>query len=113
MQSFLNRLREGKHTQEDIEVLKGGILKVKPGESDYPKNITHLFGTNQAVDSHNAKISNNSENQKVNICAVDIIIGDLSNKLKERLKEKIPKDPTKTMEYYFLFVLSMLQQSMT
>ena len=40
---LLNRLREGKHTEQDIEVLKGRILKGKPGESDYPMNITHLF----------------------------------------------------------------------
>jgi len=60
-------------------------------------NITHLFSTNQAVDSHNVKIFNNSKNQKVNICAVDIVIGDLSDELKERLKQKIPNDPTKTM----------------
>ena len=40
---LLNRLREGKHTEQDIEVLKGRILKVKPVErSDYPMNITHL-----------------------------------------------------------------------
>lgn len=94
---LLNRLREGKHTEQDIEVLKGRILKVKPGESDYPMNITHLFSSNQAVDGHNVKIFNNSKNQKVNICAVDIIIGDLSDKLKERMKQKIPNDPTKTM----------------
>ena len=33
---LLNRLREGKHTEQDTEVLKGTILKVKPSESDYP-----------------------------------------------------------------------------
>ena len=54
---LLNRLREGKQTEQDIEVLKGRILKIKPGESDYPMNITHLFSTNQAVDGHNVKIS--------------------------------------------------------
>ena len=94
---LLNRLREGKHTEKDIKVLKGRILKVKPGESDYPMNNTHLFSTNQAVDGRNVKIFNNSKNQKVNICAVDIITGDLSDELKERMKQQIPNDPTKTM----------------
>jgi len=56
-----------------------------------------LFSTNQAVDGHNVKIFNNSKNQKVIICAVDIIIRDLSDELKERMKQKIPHDPTKTM----------------
>jgi len=36
-----------------------------------------LFVTNQAVDGHNVKIFNISKNQKVNICAVDILIGHL------------------------------------
>jgi len=76
---LLNHLREGKHREQDIEVLKGRILKVKPGESDYPMNITHLVSTNQAVDGHNVKIFNNSKNEKVNICAVDILIEDLSD----------------------------------
>ena len=60
-------------------------------------NITHLFSTNQAIDGHNVKIFNNSKHHKVNICAVDIIIGDLSDELKERMKQKIPNDTTKTM----------------
>ena len=68
-----------------------------PDESGYPMNITHLFCTNQAVEGHNVKIFNNSKNQKVNICAVDIIIGDLSDEVRERMKQKIPSDPTKTM----------------
>ena len=51
---LLNCLREGKHTEQDIEVLKRRILKVMPDESDYPMNITHLFSTNQAV-GHNVQ----------------------------------------------------------
>ena len=39
-------------------------------------------------------------NQKAHIPAVDIIIGDLSDELKERMKQKIPNDPTKTMGLY-------------
>ena len=97
---LLNRLREGKHTQRDIEILKGRILKVKPTECNYPMNMTHLFSTNDSVDSHNVKIFNNSKNQKAQICAIDIIIGDMSDELKEKMKEKIPDDPTKTMGLY-------------
>ena len=52
---LLNCLREGKHTEQDIEVLKRRILKVMPDESDYPMNITHLFSTNQAVEGHNVQ----------------------------------------------------------
>ncbi|KAL9956638.1 hypothetical protein ACROYT_G038144 [Oculina patagonica] len=98
---LLNRLREGKHTEQDVEVLKGRILKVKPTESrDYPVNVTHLFSTNKAVDSHNIEIFNNSKNPKAHISAIDVIIGDLSDELKEKMKQKIPNDPTKTMGLY-------------
>ena len=53
---LLNRLREGKHAEQNTEVLKIRILKVKPSESDYPINVMHLFSTNHAVDGHNVKI---------------------------------------------------------
>ncbi|XP_078380327.1 uncharacterized protein LOC144663302 [Oculina patagonica] len=98
---LLNRLREGKHTEQDVEVLKGRILKVKPTESsDYPVNVTHLFSTNKAVDSHNIEIFNNAKNPKAHISAIDVIIADLSDELKEKMKQKIPNDPTKTMGLY-------------
>ncbi|XP_078383037.1 uncharacterized protein LOC144665645 [Oculina patagonica] len=98
---LLNRLREGKHTEQDVEVLKRRILKVKPTDSsDYPVNVTHLFSTNKAVDNHNIEIFNNSKNPKAHISAIDVIIGDLSDELKEKMKQKIPNDPTKTMGLY-------------
>ncbi|XP_078342943.1 uncharacterized protein LOC144628684 [Oculina patagonica] len=98
---LLNRLREGKHTKQDVEVLKRRILKVKPTDSsDYPVDVTHLFSTNKAVDNHNIEIFNNSKNPKAHISAIDVIIGDLSDELKEKMKQKIPNDPTKTMGLY-------------
>ena len=38
-----------------------------------------------------------STNEKVKIKATDIVLGDLSDELKERLKKQIPNDPSKTM----------------
>lgn len=89
---LLNRLREGKHSDKDIETLKGRILKMKPTDANYPMNVTHLFSTNLAVDNHSGKIFNKSTNQKAHISAVDIVVGDLSDKLKEQIKQKIPTD---------------------
>ena len=63
-------------------------------------DTTHLFSTNEAVDGHNVKIFNNSKYQKAQIHSIDIVIGDLSDELKEKMKEKIPSDPTKTMGLY-------------
>ena len=50
---ILNRIREGNHTEADIEVLKERILNISPQHPDYPISLTHLFSTNMAVDQHN------------------------------------------------------------
>ena len=97
---ILNRIREGKHTEADIAVLKKRILNLSPQHPDYPINSTHLFSTNMAVDQHNHDIFLKSTNEKVKIKAIDIVLGDLSDELKERLKKQIPNDPSKTMGLY-------------
>ena len=97
---ILNRIREGKHTESDIEVLKERILKLSPEHPDYPMTSTHLFSTNMAVDQHNHSIFNKSVNEKVEVKAIDIVLGDLSDDLKERVKKQIPNDPSKTMGLY-------------
>jgi hypothetical protein len=50
---ILNRIREGHHTEADIEVLKKRILNISPQHPDFPISLTHLFSTNMAVDQHN------------------------------------------------------------
>ena len=97
---ILNRIREGKHTEADIAVLKKRILNLSPQHPDYPINSTHLFSTDMAVDQHNHDIFHKSANEKVKIKAIDIVFGDLSDELKERLKKQIPNDPSKTMGLY-------------
>ena len=97
---ILNRISEGKHTEADIDVLKKRILNLSPQHPDYPINSTHLFSTNMAVDQHNHDIFHKSANEKVKIKAIDIVLGDLSDELKERLKKQIPNDPSKTMGLY-------------
>ena len=76
---ILNRIREGKHTEADIAVLKKRILNLSPQHPDYPINATHLFSTNMAVDQHNNDIFHKSTNEKVEIKAIDIVHGDLSD----------------------------------
>ena len=41
-----------------------------------------------AVDQHNHDIFHKSANEKVKIKAIDIVLGDLSDELKERLKSR-------------------------
>ena len=53
---LLNRLRGVNPSQNDIEVLKERILKIRPGQENYPINMTHLFSTNAQVNNHNNTI---------------------------------------------------------
>ena len=102
---ILNRIREGKHSNNDINILKQRILKLTPDHPDYPMIATHLYSTNISVDEHNDEIFKKSRYEKVEIKAIDIVLGDLSDELKERLKKQIPNDPTKTMGIYSVYRL--------
>ena len=99
---LLNRLREGKQSDDDIHVavLKQRLVSVGPENGNYPMNKTHLSSTNALVDAHNNALYSLSETNKAQIKAVGIIIGDISHDLKNQMKNKIPDDPTKTMGLY-------------
>ena len=71
---LLNRSREGNHTQNDIEVLKERILKIKPCQENYPINMTHLFSTNALVNDHNNTIYQSSHTDKAEIKCIDIML---------------------------------------
>ena len=66
------------------------ILNLSLQYPDYPINSTHLFSTNMAVDQHNHDIFSKSTNEKLEIKAIDIVLGDLSDELKKRIKKQIP-----------------------
>lgn len=104
---LLNRLREGNHTQNDIEVLKERILKIKPGQENYPINTTHLFSANAQVNDHNNTIYQASHTDKAQIKCIDIVVGDMSDDLKKKMKEKIPDDPSKTMGLYTVVLIAV------
>lgn len=99
---LLNRLREGKHSDHDINGLKRRLLHTVPGNENYPMETTHLFTTNASVNAHNNSMYAKCENDKCQIKAIDIVVGDISDDLKKQMKDKIPNDPTKTMGLYSL-----------
>ncbi|KAJ8048036.1 hypothetical protein HOLleu_00195 [Holothuria leucospilota] len=90
---LLNRLREGKQTQEDLNLLKTREL---PPES-IPSHATHLFQTNAKVNAHNEKMFSLLDITKVEVPSLDIVTGDLSSTIKEKITSLIPHDSNKTM----------------
>jgi len=97
---LLNRLREGKHSEDDMTILKQRLLNVRPGQDNYPMTMAHLYTTNASVDAHNNALYTLSNADKAQIKAVDIIIvGDISDDLKKQMKNKIPDDPKKQWVY--------------
>lgn len=77
---LLNRLREGKHSDDDISILKQRLLNVTLENDNYPINTTHLFTTNASVDANNNVLYVLSRTDKAQIKAVDIIIGETNKK---------------------------------
>ena len=73
---LLNRFREGKHSKDDIAMIKQRLLHVSPKNDNYPLNTTHLFTTNASVNAHNNSQYMISKIHKAEIKAVDIIVGD-------------------------------------
>ena len=70
---ILNRLREDKHTDEDIEVLKGRLISTK--DVNYPYHAPHLFVRNKKVEEFNRKVYNTSCEEKYSVVASDFAIG--------------------------------------
>jgi len=98
---LLNRLREGKQTQDGITVLELRLLKSKPGEPNYPASLAPAFSSNALVNAYNNEaVFNLSQSAKAQIGAIDIVIGDISDELKDEVKKQIPDDPSKTMGLY-------------
>ncbi len=93
---ILNRLREGKHSNEDLNVIKTRIVPSN-GNANPCLEKTHLFTTNKAVDMHNEKVHEMCNQPKSSVKAIDIIVGDISDELKQSMLARIPDDATKTM----------------
>ena len=53
---LLNRLREGKHPEDDITILKQRLLNVRPGQNNYNMNMAHLFTKHASVHAHNTAL---------------------------------------------------------
>lgn len=96
---LLNRLREGKHTPQDIIKLRDRL--VESTSDNYPLELPHVFATNDEVNKFNDRVHMALSGAKYSIKAHDSVIGAESQKLRNRILNRIPVDkPNKTNQLY-------------
>ena len=83
----LNRVREGHHTPEDIKLLKTRVVD----DSNCPNNATRIMYRNKHVEAHNTAFYQTSSTAKVEVEATDIVIGDVTAEVAQKIKTKAPK----------------------
>ena len=86
---LLNRLREGQHTQTDINDLKACIIK--ENDTNYNKTAQHFFRSRREVANHNKLIFATTPCEKTIIYAHDAVVGDTLKKVAERIQSRIQK----------------------
>jgi hypothetical protein len=67
----LNRLREGKHTADDIEALKKRLLAVACDKSKYSILYRYMFSSHKKINVHNGKALEELSAETIHILAVD------------------------------------------
>ena len=91
---MLNRLREGKHTTEDVMKFKERIIE--PNSCHDPKDVPHLFIQNAKVNEFNDRAHCAISGAKYSIKAYDGVIRAESQELRDQIMKQIPSDPRKT-----------------
>ena len=92
----LNRLKEGKYTEDDN--LKHKERLIKEGSKDDPMDVTHLFIQNQKVNEFNEKVHNAAAREIFSMKAADSVIGTSSAQIRDKILSQIPDDPRKTKQ---------------
>ena len=91
--ALLNRLREGKHTKEDLNTLKTHVISQSTTGTEI-QTAPHIFTTNEQVDTFNQTVFEQSTAEKVVIPAQDSVVGDVDKEVKMKMKAKIPSMKT-------------------
>ena len=82
---LLNRIREGKHTKNDINVLQSRNIFAESPEYQKLKTDLHLFPCNAEVDVHNESVYNSAKTMKTEIKCADTVIGEDSQEVKDKV----------------------------
>ena len=88
---ILNRLREGKQTEDDIMKIK----KRCTDDKNCPRQAHRLFTQNVLVDDYNQTVYQTSTGNKYTINAHDSVIGANPAELRDKIMRQIPHVPLK------------------
>ena len=94
---ILNRLREGKQTEDDGKQTEDDIIKIKERcieDKNCPREA-RLFIQNAMVDDYNESIYQTSTGNKYTINAHNSVIGAISAEFREKIMRQIPHVPLK------------------
>ena len=87
---LLSRLREGIHSQDDIEKLKSRIID--ESYPHYPYDAVHMFATNAEVDSFNETAYDRTSTEKVVVKAKSAVIGDVTPIIRQKTMDHLIND---------------------
>ena len=86
---LLNRIREGKHTSDDINLLQSRSISFDSPGYQQLKNELHLFPCNAEVDAHNRNVYNGMTSIKSEIKCADTVLGEDSLDVKNKIKNQL------------------------
>ena len=102
---ILNRLREGKHTKDDILKIKERMIKENSLHD--PIDVPHLFIQNNNVNEFNKRVHRAAIGEKYSIKAVDSVVGANCIELRDKIMSQIPDDPRKTKQIFSTLQLAL------
>ena len=82
---LLNRIREGKQTENDLAMLKSRSISLEDSEYQALKSELHLFPCNAAVDTHNESMYKSVQTEKAEIECLDTVLGEDPDDVKQRI----------------------------
>ena len=86
---MLNRIREGRQTEEDSRVLSSRSITSDIAKYQELRHVLHLFPCNFSVDAHNMDVYDKSTSEKAEIMCSDTVLGEDSNEVKQTLLEQL------------------------
>ena len=86
---ILNRIRVGKHTKQDIQILNSRCFSE---ENEQQSCMLHLYPTNEAVNNYNKKCFGKSSTQKTSVNSLDYFEGIFTLEDKIKILSTISKD---------------------